>query len=362
MRLHFKGRPITKERVGWWLRIALTRVFGRNVFIEGRPEPLKLLPWIHRGQVLLMGAERDLLQIRFSNQYTLEIQSAPVISLPEPGGNEPIKATCHVILCHQSPEVVDAIYSHHRRLSSKYHLVIAYGGTRENFGKISTNEKIFIEDASLRGPSKLMSHYELLEKTLKLSATPDETRFFFSEGDLLPLQTDYLDPAIEAMVAQGVGFLGKSIRNITASNNVFLTDAMQRGLTSNPTSEQWNGTPQYLHCLGCFFAVDGAILATMIEQCRLMNGLYFEVMFPTAAARTGARLLSMDSISDYLSDVRYRPFHSAADAAQAAASGIHLIHPVRNEDLMAFLTDFLPAHPGNSPSRSRCCVISDRSP
>jgi len=337
MSLHFKGRPVTKERVGWWLRIVLTRIFGRNVFIEGRSEPLRLLPWIHRGRLLLMGAEHDLLQIRFSNQYSLAIRSAPIVPCPEPDRHGAAKETCHVILCHQAPYVVEAIYNWHRSLSSNYRVVIAYGGGRKEFGEIPFTDKVFIEDASLRGPSSRMSHIELLEKAMALAAYPEKTRFFFSEGDLVPLRADYLDPAIEAMTRHDAGFLAKDIRNITASNNVFLTNAAEDGIVSHMTQEQHNGSPQYLHCLGCFFAVDGAVLRGMIEQCHHMKGLYFEVMFPTAAAQAGARLRSMDSISDYLSAVRYRPFHSVSDAVRTAAAGVHLIHPVKGGDLMEIL-------------------------
>jgi hypothetical protein len=103
------------------------------------------------------------------------------------------------------------------------------------------------------------------------------------------------------------------------------------------TPEQHNGSPQYLHCLGCFFAVDGAIIGSMIHECQKMRGLYFEVMFPTAAARAGSRLLSMDSVSDHLSEVRYRPFHEIDNALRLARSGVYLIHPMSNDKLLDFL-------------------------
>jgi hypothetical protein len=343
MSLYFKGRPVTRERLGWWMRIAITKVFGRTVFIEGRSEPLRLFPWIHRGRLLLMGAEHDLLQIRFFNQYALTIQSAPTVPCPESGLLGEVKEVCHVILCHQAPEVVEAIFKRHRRLSSKYRIIIAYGGSRDAFDNISVDDKVFIEDPSLRGPSNRMSPIELLEKAMALVDRPGQTRFFFSEGDLLPLQADYLDPAIEAMARHDAGFLAKGIKNITASNNVFLTDAAENGIVSHMTPEQHNGSPQYLHCLGCFFAVDGAILGRMIDQCRRMKGLYFEVMFPTAAARAGACLLSMDSVSDYLSEVRYRPIHSISDAERKVAAEVYLIHPVKSGDLMELLDRL---HPG----------------
>lgn len=165
------------------------------------------------------------------------------------------------------------------------------------------------------------------------------------------------------MASHEAGFLAKNIRNITASNNVFLTNAAASGIVSHMTPEQHNGSPQYLHCLGCFFAVDGSILGGVIEHCRRMKGLYFEVMFPTAAAMAGARMLGMDTLSDYLSDVRYRPFHSIADAIHASAEGNHLIHPVRNEDLMELFNQ-LASMPGDEVQSDKPVLVprDDRPP
>ena len=333
---------MTKQRLGWWLRIALTAIFGRKVFIEGRAEPLKILPWIHRGRVLLMGAERELLQIRFTNQYALAIQSAPSLTSATTGRCGGEKNVCHVILCHQTPELVESIISWHRKLSSEYRVVLAYGGNRGDFERIMVEDKMFIEDPSLRGPTNRMSHLELLQKTMALVEHPERTRFVFSEGDLLPLRPGYLDPAIKAMIDHDAGFLAKDIRNITSSNNVFLTNAIENHIVSHISHEHLNGSQLYLHCLGCFFGIDGIFLGAMIEECQRMKGLYFEVMFPTAAARAGAPILSIDLISDYLAKVRYRPFQSIDEVMRATASDIHLVHPVREGDLTKLLSQLLP--------------------
>ncbi len=68
-----------------------------------------------------------------------------------------------------------------------------------------------------------------------------------------------------------------------------------------------------------------------LADCRRMRGLYFEVMFPTAAAAAGGRLLSLDRVGEYLAHVRYRPEWSSEELRSAISQGINLIHPVKGE-------------------------------
>ena len=338
MTFKFKGRPVTKTRLGWWLRIFLTKLFGRNVNIEGRETPLRILPWIHKGRLLLMGAQHEFLQIYFTNQYTTEVRAAPVVLISKINAPKTAKSIYHIVLCHQAPDVVKAIYQKHASLSTKYNLIIAYGGPRENYDALSVREKYFIEDLSLRGPSHLMCHYELLEGALDfLSGDLSEHCFFFSESDLVPLRSDYLEPAISAMNAYDAQFLGKQIRDITSSNNGFFADAVSRGTVGYKSQDNELVNRRYFHCLGCFFAIDGSILHQSIAECRKMRGLYFEVMFPTAAASTGARLLSMDMVSDYLEHIRYRPFFTMQDVKNLESKNVFMIHPCNGNDLIELI-------------------------
>lgn len=334
MRINFKGRPITKERLGWWLRIALTKIFGQRVFVEGRKEPLRILPWVYKGRLLVMGAEHEIINAKFSNQYTLRLCAASTAGLGVPLGSNhkrEIKDIFHVVLCHQAPGVVDRIYHHHRALSP-YNLIMAYGGPEHLFDRIQVPTKILVHDKSLRGPSYLMSHTEMVSAVMSFAGSrAEEAVYFFTESDLVPLRQDYLREAVDQMNEFGADFCGKEIRDVTNSNNFFLCNGMERNIVGQSAADPMLASKTFFHCLGCFFGIRGVLMDDFIADCHRMRGLYFEIMFPTAAAAVGGRLVSLDHVGEYLSHVRYRPVWSSEELRSAISQGIKLIHPVKDE-------------------------------
>jgi hypothetical protein len=351
MKLTFKGRPLTKARLGWWLRIFLTKLFGRKVNIEGRDEPLKILPWIHRGRLLLMGAEHDFLQVYFTNQYTTEIRSCPQVPpIRKARAQASTTGFVHTILCHQEPDVVVKIYDMHRALSSdKYHICIAYGGSRNNFERIEIKNKYFIEDPSLRGPTNQMSHYALLQRAAAFNRDRLDSFFVFTESDLVPLASGYLEELDELGKRYESDFLGKNIRDITASSNGFLADGVSRCIAGHKSRDAFIANLRYYHCIGCIFGVRGKFLEPMINYCKLLEGLYFEVMFPTAAIAAGCTPLSIDAVSDCLSTVRYRPHYTLADV-QTARLKHRLLHPLKGRELICYLDRSTQRAANDSPS------------
>ena len=345
MTLTFRGKPITQSRLGWWLRIVLTKIFGRKVMVEGRAEPMRILPWIHRGKLLLMGAEHDSLQVYFTTPYTAELRScaevkpvAKVAGGSVTGGHEFI----HTILCHQDPATVEAIYQHHRKLSQgDYQIIIAYGGPREDYDQIHIADKFFVADPSLRGPSHRTSHWELLSGALQVRPGTPASWHVFSESDLVPLRDRYFEPVAGLAARYDFDFFGKSIREITSSSNGFFADAVERGIAGPTAPDTLRQNLRYYHCIGCFFGVRSTFLAEMIRYCQLVDSLYFEVMIPTAALAAGCVPLSMDAVSPYLGAVRYRPFHTLEECRQLAGTGGWLAHPLKGQDLQRFI---LPTH------------------
>jgi hypothetical protein len=181
-----------------------------------------------------------------------------------------------------------------------------------------------------------MSHFELLTAARdffrRTDSEPDY--YVFSESDLLPVQADYLDEIILKMGAGNADFGAKSIREITGSNCWCYSPAAGADLVG-PTAKNANlGRREYFHILGCFFVVSQRIIDAMIHECEKMKGLYFEVMFPTAAATAGGKLFSIDSHSEILETVRYRPFYSLADINALQQTQCKLIHPVKGDTLL----------------------------
>lgn len=323
--MNFRGRKITRERLAWWLRIALTRLFGRYLHVQGEDSPVKVLPWIWKGELFLMGLEKTVVQTSFTNQYTLAFRKFECIKSASPSedisGNIPVHC---VILGHQKKSIIEGIFRRFQEFGPAYHNHLAYGGTIEEFNSLEIENRMFIEDPSLRGPGHRMSHLELIEKSWMCIKESEHGEFFLvlMESDLLPLAHNYLDPCIAHMRMRNADFGAKDIRNISRSNSPFLLDAVSRGIITDEKNE-------FLHALGAFYIIKSSVIPALIEHGKKWKGLYFEIMFPSAASAAGARMLSFDQICDDLKHVVYRPEHTTDDVSSLISNGCRMAHPVK---------------------------------
>jgi hypothetical protein len=325
--MNFKGRPVTKERLGWWLRIALTHLFGRQVRVQGGDAPIKILPCVWKGELLLMGLEKAVVQSKFTNQYTLILQNPERIHSISSSehSSEDLPVHC-VILGHQRKTVIENVFRRFQEFGPTYHNHLAYGGTKNEFDSLDIENRIFIEDPSLRGPGQRMSHLELIEKSWKRIRNESNGEFYLAlmESDLLPLKHDYLDSCITHMRMRNADFGAKDIRHISRSNSPFLLDAVSRNIITDEKNE-------FLHSLGAFYIIKSSIIPSLLEHGKRWKGLYFEIMFPSAAFAAGARMLSFDQICDDLKHVVYRPEHTSEDVAILIENGCSMAHPVKPE-------------------------------
>jgi hypothetical protein len=326
MKFQFRRRPLTKERLGWWLRILLTRIFGRKIKIDGYPKTVRIFPHIHKGELLLMGLEADSFRIEFTGQYSAKIIPSERVTHPEPNPTPPQSTPPGVnlvMLGHQPPDVLNTIHERCMRLGTNYNHLLLYGGRQDDFHDLSSPSKIHIENSTLRGPSNRMSHPDVIEKSWDYfrQSGKSDCYFVFIESDLVPLKPDFLEPCIRLMNGHDADFAAKSIRDVTDTNNPFLLETFTCPVDRRDRKK--------FHALGCFYVIHPRLIPTFLEECSLMQGTYFEIMFPTAAASAGGRLLSMDSVSGYLDAVRFRPEYRLTDLSDLARSGKMVCHPVK---------------------------------
>ena len=335
MKFTFRNKKIDKERLCRWLRIVLTRIFGSQVYVMGSEQPMKILPWIWNGRILLMGAEHRYLQADFTNEYTLRLRQSPPVSCPPDPGAERQTAGC-VVLGHQLPGEMEAIIGHVEAMSPGVPVLLAYGGKVEVFSRIDWPDKAFISCPSLRGPSYMMGHHEILEAAITHSGFADAGVEYiaFIESDLLPLRRGWLDGALEAMVHHDADFGAKEIRDVTYGNCFFHANAVERGVVGPGCGDDTLATRVYHHALGCFYIVRRTLLTAMLAECRKMEGLYFEVMFPSAAHAAGGKLLSVGHVCDALREVRYRPFHELHNLELLIESNRPMAHPVKGSTIL----------------------------
>jgi hypothetical protein len=183
---------------------------------------------------------------------------------------------------------------------------------------------------------------QLIEGAFNLTSRDLNSFYIFSESDLLPLVDQYLDPVSSLLKKYNCDFIGKNIRDITSSSNGFFADAVSRRVAGLKSTDPEIARLHYYHCIGCFFGVRGTHIVDMLRLCERMKTLYFEVMFPTAAIASGCAPLSIDSVSDYLKSVRYRPFFDINNISHLEQNGTQLVHPVKGSELLEYLNKNIP--------------------
>jgi hypothetical protein len=337
-RIKVNRKPLSRERLTWWLVIILTRLFGRQVEIRHGTEfkTLRIFPIVWRGRLRLLGSEHEYLQLDYTSPYTARLTRAPDVTVSD---GPPVEAgatgsVIHIVVCHLPPLETGRILEYIQS-QGDYTVVLAYGGPRENFASISWEHKVFIDDPMMRGLSYLYSYARLIPETrayLQQQGLAADW-IFISDYDLLPLKRNYLEQSVSVMSKHQAGFGAKLIRDLSQSNSFFLANALEEGRVD----ESLNGpgrSPIY-HCLGAVLFFHRDCFAAIFREDRPFDAANLELAVPTAARQCGFRLLSFDKFGDDFKNVRYRPVYSAAEARSLQQEGAAFVHPLK--DLETFL-------------------------
>jgi hypothetical protein len=332
------GRPMSLHRLTWWTVIILTRLFGRQVEVEGNGgKTMKLLPIAWNGKVHLLGAEHDYLQLDFTSQYTVRVRRSPDYAVTSGHRLPPEKVEggriIHVILSHKPARETENLLRHAQELEPKYIVMLAYGGTRGHFDDIVWPHKIFLDDPSLHGPIYLMSYRVLsvqFRQYVRQAGIKPEW-VFIGDYDAIPLKPDYLREPIALMVKHGASLGGKQARAITQSNQLFLTQYQHNaGITDALNDDKWQ---PFYHSLGCVLVFSGECLENLyLGKDEILGLANYELGAMTSAKNQGFRLLGFDLLCEHFKHVRYRPVYSLEEALQVAAEGAAFVHPVKETD------------------------------
>ena len=245
----------------------------------------------------------------------------------------------HVVLSHLPSQKTDPILNYLQQLEDDCELILAHGGTRENFENICFPKKIFVSDPKLRGLGYYQSYFGIMTdvRNYLKNAAIDPEWIFISDYDLLPLKKNYLQGLISIMKKHEAGFGGKFIRDVSLSNSFFLTNAIRDGIMERTTAFDRPERKPVYHCLGAFLIFHRTCFDAILELEDNLRDMYFELAIPTAANLKGFRVISFDEHSPCLQHVRYRPVYSHVEALQLAADGADFIHPIKE------ISEFLAA-------------------
>jgi hypothetical protein len=239
----------------------------------------------------------------------------------------------NLLWTHLDGPAVDRQLAYLRALAPKSRFVVCHGGKRNDFDAVRHDEKLFIDDDSLRTTvARDQSAIEMLTRVYDSCVAGTQVdAIFLLEYDHLVLRGDF-ELAIEQLLdASGADFLGKTCVLKDASNWVHAVRARRdpefmaflRRLTVR------DEPPRLYGCLGSGFVIRRAALEALIavDPPKLV---YHEMYVPTVLYNLGYDLVDVDRISDIYEQVAYKPAKTLAQVLDAKPRGHFFVHPFKD--------------------------------
>jgi len=211
-----------------------------------------------------------------------------------------MSATVNVILTHHPPETVAKMKEWWQRYAPGEDLLLAYGGTRENFDSINDSWKVFVEDPRVRTRfhQKEKQSFQGVFKAVsaELAQRPDIEWIHFNECDQLPLVPGYSEKILAHALEQQADAAGHFLRRIDGTGHPhILLDSVEEkvGKIIREISIR-NSDSTILSMLGCggFFSREAFDALAAIDD---TEGIYLEIFIPTVLHHLGFRIRNIPS-------------------------------------------------------------------
>lgn len=244
--------------------------------------------------------------------------------------------TLTAVLTHLPPPDVHASYAFLKGLAPDASFVVCYGGTAADFDAIELEHKLFVDDATLRGPQQ---HLQSLTVTFELLWSGYFARDS-SLDSLYLIEYDHLilDPRFEARLRDlagrtGADLMGKTCVERTATNDEhYIRFRKDPGLLAQLRRVSVRDDPTRLFgCLG-----DGMWISRRALEAYVAVDdhppCYCETYVPTLLHHLGFGLVDIDAQGDLYRYVRWTPPFTAEDVIAALGRGAVFVHPVKDPE------------------------------
>lgn len=243
-------------------------------------------------------------------------------------------STLTAVLAHLPAEEVDERLALLRAISPQARFVVCYGGPQPEFDRIRHEDRVFIDDPTLRGPEQ---HLQSLTQTLQalwheyVSRDDALDAVYLIEYDHLVLDPEFETRLRDLADGAGADLMGKNCVERTATNDEhyirfrrdprLLAHLRRLSVRDDPT--------RLFGCLG-----DGMWFSRAALRAYLDVGehppCYCETYVPTLLHHLGLRLLDIDAHSDLYRHVRWIPPYDTEHVLAAFAAGAAFMHPVKS--------------------------------
>ena len=236
----------------------------------------------------------------------------------------------NILLAHQKPAICQALVRRASTIAQHGNLLLAYGGTAEDFAQLGHEPKIFIKDPRLRTRDhqrELQSYTEIFRAASDWMKAQSFEFIHFFEYDHVPLVADLNDRQLARLQDEAADVLGFRLMRIDD--------------TSHPHFLQHTAFPEFpnfvrqISCrkernvvlsmllTGSFWTRDAfESVGRLPEPCPV----YMEVYLPTLAHHLGFRLRDYGEQDGFVS----HNADSNGSVEDARRRGAWTIHPVKD--------------------------------
>ncbi len=210
---------------------------------------------------------------------------------------------------------------------SEARVLVCHGGRREDFDAVGHEEKLFVEDPSLRGPLSQQSYTGLLVQAWNSIVESDESvdLVFLAEYDHIVLRDDFETALRQVVEHSGADFLGKNCSRRDDTNWPHALRA-RRDPRMRRYRELWG-------CLGTGMLFRREAFEAVAAADDVPG--YLELAIPTFLRAQGFRLDDVDRFSDLYAHVNAPPEKDLAALRAARSEGHFFIHPFKRVELLA---------------------------
>lgn len=252
-------------------------------------------------------------------------------------------STLTAVLAHLPAAEVHERFALLRAVAPDARFVLCYGGPAEEFPRIELDDKLFIEDPTLRGQAQhlqsLTSTFAALWETY-VAGDDDIDAVYLIEYDHLVLDPDFEQRLRDLAAETGADLLGKNCADRTSTNEEhYIRFRRDPGLQAHLRAVSVREDRERIYgCLGDGIWISRAALEAYLGVAE-HPPCYCEVYVPTLVHHLGFRVVDVDAHGDLYRDVRWLPVFTPAEALARAADGAVFLHPVKDRGVVTTLLE-----------------------
>ena len=240
-----------------------------------------------------------------------------------------MERTLNVILTHQPPACVERMLAWWAQCAPPENVLLAFGGTEENFRAVNHAQKFFAADPRLRTKDhqrEMQSYTAIFREASAWMRGRDFTHVHFCEYDHVPLASDLNARQIARLASENADVIGcRALRADGTNHPHYLYQA-----GNGAFREFWKRVTR---------RADPAVVLSMFVTGSVWTRqafdavaavaepfpMYLEIFLPTLAHHLGFRIRGLADQDQYVDNLR----DMSGRIAEARAAGAWALHPVK---------------------------------